>query len=80
MSDIAIRVENLGKLYRIGRRERYLALGTKLRMSECTLRMYLGAIRNPHFAIRNPTCHPIRNPITFMYREVLAMRDANVIS
>jgi len=26
MSDVVIRVENLGKLYRIGERERYLAL------------------------------------------------------
>jgi hypothetical protein len=30
MSDIAIRVENLSKLYRIGPRERYKALGDTL--------------------------------------------------
>jgi len=64
MSDIAIRVENLGKLYRIGRRERYYTLRDVLARSfaapfRCLMPIAKSKFRNskltnPQSAIRNP--------------------------
>ena len=56
MSDIAIRVENLGKLYHIGPRERYKTLRDTLTDAHVRpLPQVLGqfAIRNPQSAIRH---------------------------
>lgn len=52
MSDIAIRVGNLGKLYRIGPRTRYKALRDTLTDALYTPFMNLARLANPRSATR----------------------------
>jgi hypothetical protein len=52
MSDLAIRVENLSKRYRIGRRERYKALRDVI--NDTLSSPFSRLRRNSQFAIRNP--------------------------
>ena len=51
MSDLAIRVENLGKLYRIGEREQYTALRDVL--TDALHAPFRRLFGNSQFAIRN---------------------------
>jgi lipopolysaccharide transport system ATP-binding protein len=61
MSDIAIRVEKLGKQYRIGaKRERYSTLRDRLATTfSAPWRSLSGAFRNPKSEIRNPQSETI---------------------
>ncbi len=55
MSDIAIRVENLGKLYHIGPRQRYRTLRDTLTAAMyAPFRRLPSLFGNPQSAIRNP--------------------------